>query len=197
MIYLNQEIKMKKIKIIIFIIVVPLIAIYAQEDIKKLPGYVDFGSFEGLYDPEQCTEVNIESPLLSLAAKLSKKNDPELYNLLTNLKLVKVFTFQVSESNESSVAQKINRITSKLVSENWERIVRVKDKGEEVNVYLKNLNDAIAGVTVLTMEKDGEATFVNVVGKIDLEAISKLSEKFNIPELDKIRKDYKKRDSDE
>lgn len=188
---------MKKIKIILLIVILPLVLLNAQDDIKKLPGYIDFGSFDGLYDPEQCTEVNIETPLLNLAAKLSKKSDPELYNLLINLKLVKVFSFQVPESKESGVEQKMNKITSKLTSEKWERIVRVKDKGEEVNVYLKNVNDIIAGVTVLTMDKDGEASFVNVVGNIDLEAISKLSEKFNIPELNKIKKDYRKRDSDE
>jgi DNA polymerase III gamma/tau subunit len=192
MIYLNQEIKMKRISLIFLLVIFPSILLYAQEDITKLPGYVDFGNFDGLYDPEEYTEVNIETPLLHLAAKMSKGKDQELYNLLNNLKLIKVYTFQVAQSMESSVEQKINRITSKLNSEDWERIVRVKDRGEEVNVYLKNVNDNIAGVTVLTFEKDGEAAFINIVGNIDLEAISKLSDKFNIPELDKIKKDKSK-----
>jgi hypothetical protein len=192
MIYLNLEIKMKAIKFFLLLFIFSLTRFYAQDDVKKYPGYVDLGSFEGLYDPEEYTEVNIEAPLLNLVAKASKNKDEELYNLLSGLKLIKVYTFQVAEDKETGVEQKMKSLTNKLNSENWERIVRVKDRGEAVNVYLKNVNDNIVGVTVLTLEKNGEAAFINIVGNIDLEAISRLSEKFNIPELDTIKKDKNK-----
>ncbi|MCX6150442.1 MAG: DUF4252 domain-containing protein [Ignavibacteriales bacterium] len=182
---------MKRINLIFLTIIFSSLLLFGQEDYKKLDGYVDFGSFEGLYNPEEFTEVNIEAPLLSLASKASKNKDQELANLLGNLKLVKVYTFQIADSKEADVTQKMIRITTKLTSDNWERIVKVKEKGEEVNVYLKNVNENIVGVTVLTMEKGGQATFVNIVGNIDLEAISKLSDKFNIPDLDQFKKKIK------
>lgn len=183
---------MRVINFFLLLIVFSLSHLYAQEDIKKDPGYINMGSFEGLYNPEEYTEVNIEAPLLNLVAKVSKNKDEELYNLLSGLKLIRVYTFQVAEDKVSGVEQKIKSLTNKLNSENWERIVKVKDRGEAVNVYLKNVNDNIVGVTVLTMEKNGEASFVNIVGNIDLEAITRLSDKFNIPELDMIKKDKSK-----
>jgi hypothetical protein len=183
---------MKAINYFLLLFIFIISGIYAQDDIKKYPGYVDLGSFEGLYNPDEYTEVNIEAPLINLVAKATKDKDQGLYDLLSGLKLIKVYTFQVAEDKESGVVQKMKSLTDKLNSENWERLVKVKDRGEDVNVYLKNVNDSIVGVTVLTIEKNGEAAFVNIVGNIDLEAISRLSEKFNIPELDRIKKDKSK-----
>ncbi len=61
-----------------------------------------------------------------------------------------------------------------------------------MNVYLKPTSDGFSGLTVLTMDNN-EAVFVNIVGNINLEAISKLGERFDIPELDYIKKSEKKK----
>ncbi len=181
---------MKTIKIYLSLILITGI-IFAQEDVQKLPGYVDFGSFDGLYSEDNFTEVNVEAPLLNLAAKMSKEKDPELAKLLNGIKLVKVYSFGVEKEKASGFEEKIKKITQKLNADKWERIVRVKEKSEAVNVYLKPTNDGFSGLTVLTLDGN-EAVFVNVVGEINLEAISKLGERFDIPELDYLKKKDKK-----
>ena len=62
---------------------------------------------------------------------------------------------------------------------------------------LHDAKDEIAGITVIALEEDGEAAFVNIVGNMDLEALSQLGGSFNIPEMDFLedieeheRKDY-------
>lgn len=182
---------MKTIKIFISFILLSGI-LFAQEDVTKLPGYVEFGSFEGLYDEDNFTEVNVEAPLLNLAAKMSKEKDPELAKLLNGIKLVKVYTFGIDRKKESGIEDKIKRIAQKLTNEKWERLVRVKEKAEVVNVYLKPSSDGFSGLTVLTMDGN-EAVFVNIVGDINLEAISKLGDRFDIPELDYLNKNNKKK----
>jgi len=81
-------------------------------------------------------------------------------------------------------------ISKKLVSKNWDRIVHVKSGDEYTNVFIKSStsDNNIYGLTVTTYQKDGEASFVNIVGKINLESISRLGAKFDIPSLDKIHK---------
>lgn len=181
---------MKTIKIFLSLIFLTGILL-AQDEVKKLPGYVDFGSFEGLYNEDNFTEVNVEAPLLNLAAKMSKDKDPELARLLSGIKLVKVYSFGVEKEKASGFEDKIKKITQKLNADKWERIVRVKEKSETVNVYLKPASEGFSGLTVLTLDSN-EAVFVNVVGEINLEAISKLGERFDIPELDYIKKKDKK-----
>jgi hypothetical protein len=50
------------------------------------------------------------------------------------------------------------------------------------------------GLVVLALDKPGEAAFVNIVGDINLETIGKLTNRFNIPALDKVdeRDEHKK-----
>ena len=42
-----------------------------------------------------------------------------------------------------------------------------------------------------SLEKSGEAAFVNIVGTIDLKTIGKLGKKFDIPQLEGIKDDEK------
>lgn len=182
---------MKAIKLLVITFLLA-VSVSAQEDVTKHPGYVDFGNFEGLYNPEEFTEINIEGPLLKMVSNASQE-DPELSSLLGGLKLIKVFNFSVNDKKKSEVGDKVDRIIKKLDSEKWERIVKVKDKGEDVGIYIKYAQDKIAGLTVLARDgRSGEASFINIVGHIDLNAISKLSGKFNIPELNNLKHNKKK-----
>ena len=68
----------------------------------------------------------------------------------------------------------------------WDRIVRMKDRDEAADVYIKTENDGIIGLLVTAFNEDDEAAFVNIVGDINLETIGKLGDKFDIPSLDSI-----------
>ena len=83
------------------------------------------------------------------------------------------------------------------MNKGWDRIVRTKSKEETVNVYiLTNNEEKIEGLVVASFEKNGDATFVNIVGDINLETIGELSNKFDIPSIGGIheKKDNKELD---
>ncbi|NOX19462.1 MAG: DUF4252 domain-containing protein [Chlorobi bacterium] len=167
--------------------------IFAQDDdYSKYPGYVDFGNFEKYEDSDNITEVVIEENLLRMVAKLAGDKDEELSGLIGGLKLIKVYSFEVDKNNETDIKKRIKNVDKKLMDQDWDRIVRVKQKDEITNIYIKTANDnKVLGLVVASLEKDGEATFVNIVGNINLETIGRLSEKFNIPELEKVSGDEK------
>lgn len=181
---------MKQIKLLIIFIVLITISAYSQEEYTKKPGYFDFGDLSSFEKGDGVTEVFLESNILQLVAAVTEDDEPELSEMLNGLHLVKVNVFEVSDKNESGLRNIIDDFDSKLVSRKWDRIVRKKGGEETVNVYIKTSGDKknIDGLVVTTLDKSGEAAFVNIVGTIDLKKISKLGAKFDIPSLDNIEK---------
>ncbi len=59
-------------------------------------------------------------------------------------------------------------------------------EGKELTaVYLKRGKEQVVGLALLSVDEK-EASFINIVGAIDLKAMDRLGEKFNIPKLDSL-----------
>jgi hypothetical protein len=163
--------------------------VYGQNDYSGEPGYFDFGDLTVFEKGDEVTEVFLESNILNMVAAITEDEEPELSAMLNGLKLVKVNVFKVSDKNEAAITNRINELNKKLTTRRWDRIVRSRGGNEIVNIYIKTSGkSAINGLVVTTINKGGEAVFVNIVGNIDLKKISKLGAKFDIPSLDKIDK---------
>ena len=171
---------------------------FAQKnDYSSYKGFIDFGNLEQFETGEEVTEVMIEEHLIRMVAKLATKEEPELSSVLDGIKLIKVHSFEISKENTEKLSNKVKEIDKTLMNEGWDRIVRTKSKEETVNVYiLTNNEEKIEGLVVASFEKDGDATFVNIVGDINLETIGELSNKFDIPSIGGIheKKDNKELD---
>lgn len=180
------------IKIFLVITVLFSITSFAQEkeDYSKEPGYVDFGNLSPFLKGDKVTEINVESYLLKMVSNLTKKDDPELSKMLGGLKLIKVYSFDVNAKDSKDLNTKIDQIDNSLSNKNWDRIVKVKSPQENTNVYIKTTPDQkeIVGLVVTALEKNGKSSFINIVGNIDMDALGRLGEKFDIPALDSIHK---------
>lgn len=178
---------MKQLTKLFFVAALALFTInaYSQKrDYSKEPGYISFGDLSSLETDDSGTEVFLEEHLLKMAARMSQKEDKDLANLISGLKLVKVNQFNVNKGNEAKIDAKVNSIDKELLNKNWDRIVKSKDKGETANVYIKTAADnKILGLVVMAYTKGKEVAFVNIVGDINLDAIGGLTEKFDIPGL--------------
>ncbi|UCE17798.1 MAG: DUF4252 domain-containing protein [Gemmatimonadota bacterium] len=158
-----------------------------DEKLEKLPGYFDFGSFDDYQDRETSVEVYVKEPLLSIVRVAMRREEPELAELLSKIKLIKVRTFSIDDQDTDEISTRVTDMGQKLDREGWEKIVRVKDYDEQVYVYMKSTNGNIDGMVVIAVEYDEEAAFVNIVGEITPESLEKLYGRFSIPELDSIR----------
>lgn len=178
----------KLINMLVFCMALLYTSSFAQNtDYKKEPGYIEFGDLSSLESGDNVTEVILDEKLLKLAAGVQKKGHQELNNLLSGLKLVKVNSFAVTSKNEERVLNKMKSLDQELTSNNWSRIVKTREHGSNANVYIKtNGNNNVVGLVVTTVSSKGEASFINIVGNIDLETISSLSDNFNIPSLDSV-----------
>jgi Domain of unknown function (DUF4252) len=181
---------MKPIKsLTILFIIIFCSALFAQkENLSNEPGYVDFGDLGSFEKGNDVTEVNLNSKILKMVSKLSDNKDPDLAKMLHGLKLIKVNVFHTDEKDIPQVKDKIISLDRKLGSDGWDRIVRSRDHGELVNVYIKSNDKNIDGLVVTNLDHSGEAAFVNIVGPIDMELIGRLGEKFDIPSLNDLKK---------
>ncbi len=180
------------IKILLVLILAAAANIFAQdkEDFSKYPGYVDFGDLSRFMKSDKVTEVNLESYLLKMVSNLTAKDEPELSEMLKGLKLIKVYSFDVDAKDEKDLASRVNQLENILTNKNWDRIVKVKSPKENTNVYVKASSDQndIVGLVVTSLQKKGQSSFINIVGKINMDALGRLGEKFNMPSLEKINK---------
>lgn len=151
------------------------------------PGQVDFGTFVPSAHGGQFVEVNVKSTLLALAARLTEKQEPEVADLLRNLKSVRVNVVGVDDANRAELTARLKKVRAELEAKGWDRIVTVQEKDQDVGVYLKQRNaEVIEGIVVTVIDGDKEAVFVNVVGDIRPEKLAVLGERLNIDPLKKI-----------
>ena len=164
------------------------------EDYTKHPGYVDFNALEIFGDQEPSIEVYLRKPMLDLLRKFFKDEDPELYHIFGKLQLVRVLVYEVNRELAVKFDSESTKTVKELDKKGWERVVRMKGEDEHVFVYLKPSDDFewIQGVAVIAMEDWEEAIFVNIVGDIHPDDISRLGGHFNIDELDSIRYEVEK-----
>jgi len=157
------------------------------------PGYVDFGKFSPPTSGE-FVEVHIKNNLISMAARLAEKIEPDVAQLLRGLQLVRVNVIGLNDDNHADVEKRIQTIRGELDAKGWERIVTVQKKGEDVSVYLKTRGEeTIEGLVVTVLDGKREAVLVNIVGDIKPEKVAVIGEKLNIDPLKKIGRELGKK----
>jgi hypothetical protein len=133
-------------------------------------------------------EVNIDGKLLDLAKRVTGKvDDPnakKVAEAISGLKGIYVRVFNFENENEYSVAD-IEDIRSQLNAPGWERLANARSKrnNQKVDVYTMFTGNLMSGVAVVVSESKRIAV-VNVIGPIDIEALTELSGRFNIPKIE-------------
>lgn len=151
----------------------------AEEDFKKLPGYVDFDSTQVLGLTEPVVQVFVDRPLLKMASTVTEGSDPQVSELLSKVELVRVQVFSIEGDQAKKLEEKVSELAKNLQKDGWVTVVRVREDEEAVNILLKTVKDSIAGLVVLVVEPE-QAVFVNIAGELDLALLGKLGHGLNL-----------------
>lgn len=175
---------------------VALLAALAQTGIHAAnppAGYVDFGKLAAASSGCEFVEVNINSNLISMVARLAK-SEPEVAELIQGLKSIRVNVIGLSNENRSEIEDHVKSIRSQLDTGGWERIVTVQKQKEDVGIYLKSRGaEAVEGIVVTVLDGKKQAVLINVVGDIKPEKLGTLGERFNIEPLKHLGHDFEKK----
>jgi hypothetical protein len=151
------------------------------------PGQVDFGKFTPAGSGKEFVEVNLTTSLISFAARLIEKQEPDVARILNGLKSVRVNVIGLDDDNRGDLQKRVSTLRADLTNKGWERIVTAQKEDQDVGVYLKTgVKDSVQGIVVTVIEGNHQAVFVNIVGEIKPEQIALLGEKFHIDPLKKL-----------
>ena len=166
--------------------------VWAEE---LLPGQVDFGAFAPPKGGGEFVEVNLPSSLILLGSRLVEKDAPDVAQVLSGLKLVRVNVIGLDEENRAELQKRAQKVRKELAGKGWERIVTAQQKGQDVGIYLKMADKgAVQGLVALVMDGNQHAVFVNIVGDIKPEQLAMIGEKLHIDPLKTIGRAAEKRE---
>lgn len=133
-------------------------------------------------------EVNVEGKVLDLAKRvLAKQNDADAKKVsqaISGLQAIYVRAYNFEKEGEYNVAD-IDEIRAQLQSPGWEKLANVRSKknDQKVDVYTMFTGKDMSGVAVVVSSSKSVA-LINVIGPIDIDLLTELSGKMNVPRFE-------------
>jgi len=168
---------MTKLMIGLFCTLLSLPAIAQEDELKDLPGYVDFGDLSSLYGEPKII-INLGETMLSFVSMMSSSKSPETADMISKLKGVRVQIYSTDENSDAARAQ-FNEVKGNLKTDGWEPIVQINDDDEQVLIYMKMENGLMEGMTVMVVD-DEEAVFINIIGQLNPAELSKVMDSLDV-----------------
>jgi hypothetical protein len=134
----------------------------------------------------ESTDITIDGFLLKIAKKFAKaheEDDEEALQLLSDIKSVRVRSFEFDSDDAYSRAD-VESVRRQLSAPGWSALVQThtREPREDVDVFLNTDDGKIKGVAVVSIEPRS-FTIVNIVGNIDIEKLAKLEGQLGIPKV--------------
>ncbi len=149
----------------------------------------DFNHLKG--KATESVDVTIDGFVLRIAKKFASNEaqntaDPEeraALDLLNDIHSIQVRNFEFADDDAYS-KDDIDGVRRQLTGPNWNAIVqkRSRDHSEDVDVFLNTDGERILGIAVIASQPRS-FTIVNISGNIDVDKLTKLEGKFDIPHL--------------
>ena len=137
-----------------------------NEKVKK--GHIPFDYLDSL---EAQVEVNLTDKLINLVTK-SISSKPEVAELIEMIDGIYLRTYGKYGESESGM---IKYYQNKLKENEWETLVKIKEKDEIVEIRLLFDEDVAYGIFVIVASHDPEeVTLINIVGEIAPDRITEL-----------------------
>ncbi len=155
-----------------------------EQPLSELPGYFPLEELDILGRNELSTEINLQKPLLKLVAAMTRKEEPGFSQLVASLEAIRVWIAEPDDVDLEKVRTRIKAAAKWLETHHWNVVIRTRDDDEEVYIYLRELEGEITGLAVLAIGSDQEVALINIVGAMDLAQLERLSEAFDLPQLD-------------
>ena len=171
------------VAIVLVLVGAPLHAAGRPE--QHIPGFVDGAMLAELAGDEA---VSVEITLGSALLKPLLRADPDLRALAGGIESIYAVVLEIDDpAVAEDITKRLREIERRLVDSGWQRVARVKDRGEEVKVLvLTEDEETFGGLVVTVIDRSGEGAevvFANIAGKIDLAAIERISQRFDVPGL--------------
>ena len=161
----------------LFCALLALPAMAQEDELKDLPGYVDFGDLSATYG-EPKIAINLGGTMLGFVGMMSSAESPETSELISKLKGIRVQIYSMDE-DASAAKNQFGETRKGLKSSGWEPVVQINEDDEQVLVYMKMEGGNMEGMTVMVVDEE-EAVFVNIIGQLNPAELGKVMESFDV-----------------
>jgi len=161
----------------LFCTLLALPAIAQEDELKDLPGYVNFGDLSATYGEPKMT-INLGGMMLNWVGMMSSSESPETSELFSKLKGIRVQIYSTKDKPDVAMNQ-FSQVKSSLKTTGWEPLVQINEDDEQVLVYMKTVKGNMEGMTVMIVN-DQDAVFVNVIGQLNPAELGKVMKKFDV-----------------
>ena len=160
-----------------------VLPVMAQEDeLKDLPGYVNFGDLTATYGEPKIT-INLGGTMLNFVGMMSSSHNPETSEMISKLKGIRVQVYGTEQMGEvtnlDAAMSQFSKVKSDLTADGWEPVVSVNEDDERVLVYMKMDKGNMEGMTVMVVDQE-EAVFVNIIGQLNPAELGRVMESFDV-----------------
>ncbi|WP_407649231.1 DUF4252 domain-containing protein [Flavobacterium sedimenticola] len=145
--------------------------------------------FDKFEDQEKITTVIVNKKMFTLLSKMKveDKEDQQYVNLIKKLENLRVFVTQ----SDSKAAEMKATADKYLKTAGLEELMRVNEKGKSVKIYVKS-GATDSQIKELLMFIDGagneQTVLMSLTGNFDLDELSVLTNKMNLPGGDDLKK---------
>jgi hypothetical protein len=162
----------------------------AQQDLSGDPGFVDFSQQKLFDDGDVEIQISVKDPLIKLVAEATRESDPALADVLGQLKAVEVNVYKVTQARRDEVRGEIDRQARQLEKGGWTEAIAIRLRGATGHVFLRLVDEKPVGLAAMYLDDgQGDAVFVNIVGKIDAAQVGRLASKFKLDLLGEALRD--------
>lgn len=162
-----------------------------------LPSFIFAQStFDKFEDKDEVNSVIVNKKMFELMSKVKvDAKDKEMQQYLTLLK--KLDNLKVFTTNSTKLSSEMkSSVSSYLKSNPLEELMRVNSDGKNVKIYIKSAGStSIVKELLLFMEGDLKETptvILSLTGEFNLDELSSLTERMNLPGKDELKKASKK-----
>ena len=149
--------------------------------------------FDKFDNQDDVTTIIVNKKMFSLMAKIDTKDkESQVYmNLLKKLDNLKVFMTQSDKRSDEMKA-----VADKFIkTENLDELMRISEKGKNVKIYVKS-GSTESQIKELLMFVEGsgkeQSVLMSLTGNFDLDELSVLTDKMNLPGGSNLKKAAKK-----
>lgn len=139
---------------------------------------VDFSRIPGV-NAEPTVQIDLRAGVLSFVSAMAGATDPSLAEALAGLERVRVFVYSAVDDRDA-LASFVDTSAQRLEQTGYERTVVAEEGTSKVRVHTKAGATRLEGITLMVLEGEKEAVFIDIAGDIDPAQLGKAMAKLGV-----------------
>jgi hypothetical protein len=165
---------MKRTGFLLMLALLPVLSV-AQAARLRMP---DFSELAG--KARESVDISLDGDTLKMARGFlgGRGNDAEFADAVKDLQGIYVKVFSFDKPNMYSMRD-VDSVVSQVENQGWKKLMSIRDKTDRVEMWMHSDNSD-GGMLFVATEPD-ELVLINIVGKVDLETLSRLQGRLGVP----------------